>query len=286
MRHIILISGKDSLATALVQTARNPDLPYEYVFNDVEAELPETYEWMDRVEKKTGWPVVRIGKSLPSRIEHYNGFLPGIGQRYCTKECKIEPTEKYIGTDDATVYYGLRADETRTGYVPIGKPNITPSYPLRDLGIGLQGVYAIVDAKGLTPPDFFWPRLHDAVMEKMGEGEWQSRLSRLERQLLFAGRTRNNCYFCFFQRRYEFLWLYETHPKLFEAAERMEKADYTFHQDFPLSSYRCPEVRERLFGRRVRDCCKIIHDKMQGKLFGEPGDNEIALTSCGLMCGK
>ena len=35
MRHLILISGKDSLACAIVQTERAPSLPYEFVFNDV-----------------------------------------------------------------------------------------------------------------------------------------------------------------------------------------------------------------------------------------------------------
>jgi hypothetical protein len=42
MRHIILISGKDSLATALVQIQRSPDLPYELVHNEVKWDLPET----------------------------------------------------------------------------------------------------------------------------------------------------------------------------------------------------------------------------------------------------
>lgn len=163
MRHIVLISGKDSLATALVQTAYRPGLSYEYVFNDVEAELPETYAWMRTVEAKTGWDIKRVGKSLPAKIRSYGGFLPGPRARYCTRECKIDPTEEYIGADDCTVYYGLRADEQRIGYVPIGKPNITPVYPLRDHSIDLQGVFSILDARGLVPPDFFWPRLHGAV---------------------------------------------------------------------------------------------------------------------------
>jgi hypothetical protein len=34
MRHIILISGKDSLATAIVQRDAEPSHDYEYVFNE------------------------------------------------------------------------------------------------------------------------------------------------------------------------------------------------------------------------------------------------------------
>jgi hypothetical protein len=170
MRHLVLVSGKDSLAAALVQTTRHPSLTYEFLFNDVRTELPETYEWLTRVEAKTGWKIERVGKSLPEAISRYGGFLPSPRARYCTKECKIEPTEDYIGADDCTVYYGLRADEQRIGYVPIGKPNITPAYPLIEAGVDLQGVYAILDAQGLTPPDFLWPKLHLAVSEKMGGG--------------------------------------------------------------------------------------------------------------------
>lgn len=287
MRHVILISGKDSLAAALVQTTRHPDRPYEYVFNDVFAELPETYAWLACVEAATGWKIHRLGLSLPDMIEHNGGFLPNQRDRYCTKMCKIRPTERFIGKDDCTVYYGLRADENRTGYVPVGKPNITPAYPLIEAGVDLQGVFSILDAQMLVPPEFFWPRLRDAVAASLDDWpEWDRKLSRLERRLAFAGRTRGNCYFCFYQRRYEWVWLYETHPELFDAAESLEKPGYSFIQDIPLKLFRSDEMRERIFRSRVKAVVKIVTGKFQGSLYGEPADNELALTSCGLMCGK
>ena len=89
MRHIVPISGKDSLAAALVAAARE-DLPYKYFFTDTESELPETYAWLTKVEEQTGWKILCVGESLPARIAHYHGFLPGHKTRYCTKECKIE----------------------------------------------------------------------------------------------------------------------------------------------------------------------------------------------------
>lgn len=287
MRHIILVSGKDSLAAALVQTAREPDLPYEYLFTDVGAELPETYEWLSKVEQNTGWSITRVGTDLPERIRHRRGFVPGPRARYCTKECKIEPMEAFIGKDECTVYYGLRADEARTGYVPLGKSNITPAYPLREAGIDLQGVYAILDAQELAPPDFFWPRLHDAVVKSLEDWSgWESKVSRLERQILFAGRTRGNCFFCFFQRQYEFLWLYETHPDLFRNAASLEKDEYSFQPGFFLRELEDDSKRERIFARRVKDVRQTICAKFQGNLFLQPADNELSLISCGLLCGK
>lgn len=270
-----------------MQTARHPGLPYEYVFNDVGTELPETYAWLECVEQQTGWPIRRVGLSLRERIAAKGGYLPSRKARYCTPDCKIEPTEAHIGRDPCTVYYGLRADEERIGYVPLGKPNITPAYPLREAGIDLQGVYAILEAQGLMPPGFFWPRLYDAVSASLVTWPgWERTLHPLQRRVLFAGRTRANCFFCFFQRRYELLWLRETHPDLFAEMRGMEKADYCWREGFPLSELDRPEVRERLFSKRIKAVARSIVRKFQTGLFEEPTDNELSLVSCGLLCGK
>ena len=189
--------------------------------------------------------------------------------------------------DEAIIYYGLRADETRTGYVPVASDKITPSYPLRDMGIDLQGVYAICDAQGLEPPSFRWERLYNTVCESMSAWEaWEDKLSRTENRLLFAGRSRANCFFCFFQRQYEFLWLYETHYDLYETARDMEKSEYTFQPGFRLSELENKEKRDKIFDRKVKEVVKYIQAKYQQSLFPLEIDNEIALTSCGLLCGK
>lgn len=124
MRHIIPISGKDSLATALIQRQREPLLNYEYVFNPTGMELPEVEEWINSVERYLGAPIARVGADLYEIIEGYNFFLPSRMARYCTRESKIEPFEKWIGKTDAIVYYGIRADENRGG------GTITPSSPI------------------------------------------------------------------------------------------------------------------------------------------------------------
>lgn len=77
MRYIIPISGKDSAATAVVQMARQPDLPYEFLFCDVKMELPETYAWIARLEEKLGIDIRRIGRSLEDVIIEQN-MLPSI----------------------------------------------------------------------------------------------------------------------------------------------------------------------------------------------------------------
>jgi 3'-phosphoadenosine 5'-phosphosulfate sulfotransferase (PAPS reductase)/FAD synthetase len=68
MRHIIPISGKDSLTTAIIQTAReNHD--YEYFFNPTGLELPEVFTWLDMIEKELDITIVRVGKPLKDIIK-------------------------------------------------------------------------------------------------------------------------------------------------------------------------------------------------------------------------
>jgi hypothetical protein len=54
-------------------------------------------------------------------------------------------------------------------------------------------------------------------------------------------RSRSGCYFCFFQQRIEWVWLYEQHPALFKKAMEYEKDGYTWIQDEPLESLIRPE---------------------------------------------
>ena len=54
-RHIVAVSGgKDSAALAVYMKQRYPELPVEYVFCDTECELPETYEYIEKMEDTLG----------------------------------------------------------------------------------------------------------------------------------------------------------------------------------------------------------------------------------------
>lgn len=293
MRHIIPISGKDSLATALLQTARDPALPYEYVFCDTGTELPETYDWLKRVQEVTGFQIQRVGRSLEALIQHYD-ILPSHGRRFCTKEAKIQPLEKFYGKTGCMVYYGLRADENRVGVRP--SDLWTPVYPLVDMGIDLRGVWVILNRKDLLPPSYFWPSLYYRVLELMGShAHLIEELEQWEQRMLFAGRTRSNCYFCFYQRVYEFAWLAETHPDLFAKLcwferfgtrrRRPDSQIFTWNARF-FADDKIGNERRRIVDTRARQVIQTINNRFNRGLFDDPCDTEIALTSCGLLCGK
>lgn len=208
MKHIIPISGKDSLVTALIQSANEPDRDYEYIFNDTGCELPETYQWLDKVENQTGFKIKRIGKDLINVI-YEQGILPSVKTRFWYRIAKIKPMEVYIGKKEQfTLYLGLRADEPqRVGYQ--GSSRAIVKFPLRDTGITLPAVFTILEAKGLLPPDFFWQKLYNLVdleirnrlplVLNTNTYNWADFISKYEFRQLFAGRSRSNCFNCFFK---------------------------------------------------------------------------------------
>ena len=203
VRHLLGLSGgKDSSALAVYMRNKVPEM--EYFFSDTGKELPETYEFLDRLEVFLGKPIARLNMERdPSEnrdFDHwltlYGGLLPSSQVRWCTVNLKIRPFEEFVGEDTAYNYIAIRADEDRVGYKPLKTAalrNIEPKYPFKEDGITKEDVYRILEESGLGLPDYY---------------KW---------------RTRSGCYFCFFQRKSEWVGLLEEHPDLFELAKGYEK---------------------------------------------------------------
>ncbi len=172
-----------------------PDLEVEYFFCDTGAELPETYEYLNKLEGVLGKPIARLNaeRGFDHWFEVFRGALPSPQMRWCTKNMKIKPLEAWIGDDHAVSYVAIRADESnRKGYIST-KTNIRSEFPFIDAGIDLDGVHRILEDAGIGLPDYY---------------EW---------------RTRSGCYFCFYQRKAEWVGLADRHPELFERAKQIER---------------------------------------------------------------
>ena len=106
---------------------------------------------------------------------------------------KIKPIENWIGEAPAISYVAIRADESnRKGHIS-KKPNIQTRFPFVEDGIEHDGVMKILTDIGIGLPDYY---------------EW---------------RTRSGCYFCFYQRKTEWIGLADRHPDLFERAVAIER---------------------------------------------------------------
>ena len=232
-RHVCGISGgKDSSALAIHMRDRVPEM--EYFFCDTGAELPETYDYLDKLEVILGKPIARLNsdRGFDHYFEVFRGMLPSPQMRWCTREMKIKPLEDWLGDDPAVSYVAIRADEkNRKGYVST-KPNISAVFPFIEEDIDHAGVLRILDEAGVGLPEYY---------------EW---------------RTRSGCYFCFFQRKAEWVGLAERHPDLFEKAVAIEnkvlldagvdgQASYTDHaMEGRLYTWSQGETLLELIGRK------------------------------------
>lgn len=215
-RHILSLSGgKDSSALAVYMKDRVPEM--EYVFCDTRKELPETYEYLDKLEAFLGKSIVRLNaeRGFDHWLKVYGGYLPSSRMRWCTRQLKLKPFEDYVGNDQVASYVGIRADEDREGYIST-KPNIRAVFPFKDAKLGRLDIMRLLEEAGLGLPSYY---------------SW---------------RTRSGCYFCFFQRKREWAGLLQHHPDLFQEAKTYEKCDpetgerYTWQQGESLSEIEQP----------------------------------------------
>lgn len=257
VRHILNLSGgKDSSALAVYMRDKVPDM--EYVFADTKKELPETYEYLAKLEAYLGKPIVRLNaeRGFDHWLEVHSNFLPSARARWCTRHLKIIPFEKYVGDDQVISYVGIRADEDREGYIST-KPNIVARFPFKEDGIAKADVFRMLYEAGLGLPDYY---------------RW---------------RSRSGCYFCFFQRKSEWAGLLETHPELFEAAKAYEKFDaitgerYTWQQGESLSDLQRPE-RLAEIKRRVEASRPARTNGTLVELFEDEDEDDRACLICDL----
>jgi hypothetical protein len=265
-RHLLLLSGgKDSTALALYMRDRYPEIDVEYVFCDTQQELPETYDYLAKIGSCLGKSVIRLraeegDRAFEHHLKMFGNYLPSPGMRWCTKKLKIEPFEQFLGEDPAYLYIGIRADEPREGYIST-KPNVIPRYPFKDDGIVREDVMEILESNGVGLPTYY---------------EW---------------RSRSGCYFCFFQRRSEWVGLKERHPDLFQLAKKFEKPDegYTWVQGHSLEHYEDPKVaaaiRKEEAERKARQKARIERRKLAnafGATCESDPDEEIGCLICHL----
>jgi 3'-phosphoadenosine 5'-phosphosulfate sulfotransferase (PAPS reductase)/FAD synthetase len=203
VRHILSLSGgKDSTALAIYMRDRVPNM--EYIFHDTGKELPDTLDYIERLEAYLGAKVVRTTtrETFDDVLRTKGGMLPSNKRRWCTELLKLKPFETYIGDEPCINYVGIRADEDRVGYVS-HKPNIQAVFPFREDGIDYEGVVRILEDAGLGMPPYT---------------DW--------------GRTRSGCFFCFYQQKIEWVRLKQHYPELYEQAKAYEKPNRVNGQVF------------------------------------------------------
>lgn len=324
-KHVLGISGgKDSAALAIYLRTKYPSLDIHYYFCDTGKELDETYELINSLKSYLGKEIKELKSEEAENsgenpfdfyYKAYRGYLPSSVARWCTKKMKLEPFEKWVGTDPVISYVGIRGDEDREGYIST-KRNIQSIFPFRkniwsedvitkvlanentellsqcfskviggkqldkanrivseildfkdrnydynkrltqeklnrllDLGVidfnyavfnflkdtdyplAKESDFPLLDNDEILVRDDIFKLLDDSGV---GVPAYYNKVEfELENQKGEYARSRSGCYFCFFQQKIEWVWLYEQHPDLFQKAMKYEneKEGFTWNQD-------------------------------------------------------
>lgn len=224
-KHVLGLSGgKDSAALAVYMRQHHPEIEIDYFFTDTGKELPEVYEFLNRLEGFLGKPIVSLNpdRDFDFWLKQYKSFLPSAQTRWCTRQLKLRPFEHWIQkflSDGIEVvsYVAIRADEQyREGYSS-NKDQLKIRLPFMNAGIDKAGVMELLDSSGLGLPKYY---------------NW---------------RSRSGCTFCFFQQKIEWVRLMEHHPESFEEAKAYEKtavesgSPFTWSQGESLEDLSQPE---------------------------------------------
>lgn len=224
-RHILGLSGgRDSAALAVWMRENRPELELEYFFTDTGKELPEVYDFLDRLEGFLGKPILRLNpdRDFDFWLREYGHFLPSPRTRWCTRQLKLRPLEHWLREDLGAgrivhSYVAIRADEpSREGYQATNA-NMRVHLPLKDAGIDKRKVIEILEGAGVGEPAYY---------------RW---------------RSRSGCTFCFFQQKIEWVRLLREHPDAFAEAAAYEKnaqahgSPFTWSQGESLDELACDD---------------------------------------------
>ncbi len=93
-------------------------------------------------------------------------------------------------------------------------------------------------------------------------------------------RTRSGCFFCFYQKKIEWIWLYEQHPDLFQKAMEYEKDGYTWNQDEGLRDMIKPERIKQIKKDHIKRVELKKDTKHSGLLIDIIEDEPINCVNC------
>ncbi|HBC3979789.1 TPA: phosphoadenosine phosphosulfate reductase family protein [Vibrio vulnificus] len=200
-KYVLGVSGgKDSAALAIYMKQEHPELDIEYFFTDTGKELPEVYEYLDKLEGFLGKPIHRLNeeRGFDFWLEQYGNYLPSPKTRWCTRQLKLLPFKNWVNSmlrDGHIIhsFVAIRADEEHRDGYNSHHENLHIHFPFREAGYVKNDIFRLLNESQVGIPKYY---------------EW---------------RSRSGCTFCFFQQKIEWVRLKERHPEAFEEAKTYEK---------------------------------------------------------------
>ena len=117
-------------------------------------------------------------------------------------------------------------------HYPVGKLGHFPLIENEDVLV-IDDIFSILRDSGVGIPAYYDKKTYEVEINgKVVTGEY--------------ARSRSGCFFCFYQQKIEWVWLYEKHRSLFEKAREYEKDGYTWMEEETLEELSNPERIEAI----------------------------------------
>lgn len=271
-KHVLGLSGgRDSAALAVFMRQSFPELDIEYFFTDTGKELPEVYEFLGRLEGFLGKEILRLNpeRDFDFWLREYGNFLPSARTRWCTRQLKLRPLEKWLKPDlelgtRVYSYVAIRADEPERIGMHATHANLEIKFPFREHGVDRAGVIDLLGSSGLGLPAYY---------------RW---------------RSRSGCTFCFYQQKIEWVRLKEEHPAAFEEAKRYEKtaldngSPFTWSDRESLAELERPmriaEIKADYDARIAREQARRWTNPLRASLDGNEIDEAYGTAEVAATC--
>lgn len=184
-----LSHGAGVNSTALMLLLLDEGIEFESVFSDTGCEKPETYEYLDLLDRE-GYEITRIKpnvKGFDNLYDYYWNWqgIPIRTWRHCTHKFKSRPLDKYADKPCETMI-GYDFNERKRCRIK-NKGRITFTFPLVKKKINREQCVKIIQDHGLLVP------------------------------------IKSGCYLCPFQSKADWKRLRDKHPDLFKKAMALEK---------------------------------------------------------------
>lgn len=147
----------------------------------------------------------------------------GIVEKPLTKQFYYSKKLNALLDLDVKIFNRAVFEFLKTTDYPVGKLEDFPLLDNEDV-LGINEIYQILEDSGVGVPAYY-KEIEFEVDGKKGT----------------YSRSRSGCYFCFFQQKIEWIWLYEQHPDLFQKSMAFEKDGYTWNQGESLADLIKPE---------------------------------------------
>jgi len=161
-----------------------------------------------------------------------------------------------------TIFNKVVFEFLKTTEYPVGKLDSFPLIENEDVLIK-DDIFRLLEDSGVGVPSYYKPIEYEVDGLK---GEYC--------------RSRSGCYFCFYQQKIEWIWLYEQHPLLFKKAMDYEKNGFTWIQGETLETLISPNRMKQIKLDNIKKQ-EALKSKRKGSLLIDLlDDDEINCANC------